>query len=185
MCSSCLDNHTSDSFWTPAGRASDLINNDFKHLQCSPRKFTWPWKLTSLMLNPWLRRGDSLSSTSGTLYHNKKNSHLTCNTSYVNSSHTSTNVLSKTWLFSLDESRRVPKKKTNSCRATCLNQQFDTETSCLWFSVFLPSALEGNTLVACLTCLSQPQFCTELFWVWCFIPIKGWAATLFSFCCHT
>ena len=31
-------------------------------------------------------------------------------------------------------------------------------------TIFLPSASESNTLVVCLTRLSQPQFCTELFW---------------------
>ena len=43
----------------------------------------------------------------------------------------------------------------------------------------------GSMLGACLTCLSQPQFYTELFGAWCFIPIKGWAAALFLLCCHT
>ena len=52
------------------------------------------------------------------------------------------------------------------------------------FSLFRVLCPEGSTLAACLTGLSQSQFYTERFWVWVFIPIKGWAATLFSLCCR-
>ena len=53
----------------------------------------------------------------------------------------------------------------------------------LAFSPLAALRHKGSIVAACLTCFSQPQFYTELFWDMTFYS-SGWAAALFLLCCR-
>ena len=144
---------------------------------------------TLLKLSPRLSRGDYLSPPSCSLYLNK--------IFPLNLTSKKSTLLMRMWTISWVKRGFFPLKKyrvsrrgggrgiTKTRPAACLNQRVYTEFSCLWSSVFLPSALRvARWWLVWHVCHSH-SCALNCFGVWHFFYIKDWAAALFSLCCRT